>query len=74
MPDLDGYKVLELLKDDPATRDIPVIIHTSAVLSPEQTAQLNQLTTHVLCKGIPKDQPLATLNQVLAAPLAKGAP
>jgi CheY-like chemotaxis protein len=32
MPDLSGFEVLDLLKSDPETRQIPVVIHTSQKL------------------------------------------
>lgn len=40
MPDLDGYAVLEELHADPGTRDIPVVIVTSAVLGPAERSRL----------------------------------
>jgi DNA-binding response OmpR family regulator len=40
MPDLDGFTVLERLKSDVETRDIPVIVMTSMVLQPEDLARL----------------------------------
>ncbi len=30
LPDIDGYEVLQQLKADPTTRDIPVILKTAA--------------------------------------------
>lgn len=41
MPDLSGFEVIKRLKADPSTADIPVIIHTSKVLEPEEIHSLN---------------------------------
>jgi len=41
MPDLSGFEVLERLKSDSATRNIPVVIHTSKVLDEDDRARLN---------------------------------
>jgi signal transduction histidine kinase/DNA-binding response OmpR family regulator len=41
MPDLGGFEVLEQLRQDPETRDIPVVIHTSKVLDGEDQVRLN---------------------------------
>ena len=40
MPDISGFDVLDQLKDDPATRDIPVAIVTSLVLSEAERGRL----------------------------------
>ena len=32
MPDLSGFEVLDRLKSEPQTRDIPVVVYTSRVL------------------------------------------
>ena len=42
MPDTSGFQVLAQLKEDPATRDIPVVIHTSLPLTSEELAALSQ--------------------------------
>jgi CheY-like chemotaxis protein len=36
MPDMDGPATLELLRDDPQTKDIPVIFMTAKVQAPER--------------------------------------
>jgi signal transduction histidine kinase/DNA-binding response OmpR family regulator len=50
MPDLSGYEVLDLLKRDPETRAIPVIIHTSQKLNSDDRALL-----HAAVDIVPKD-------------------
>jgi signal transduction histidine kinase/CheY-like chemotaxis protein len=41
MPDLSGFEVLDRLKTDPATKSIPVVIHTSKVLDENERMRLN---------------------------------
>ncbi len=36
MPETSGFQVIEQLKDEPATRDIPVVVHTSLSLGPAE--------------------------------------
>ena len=40
MPDLTGFEVLERLKSDPATRDIPVVVYTALTLGVDDRARL----------------------------------
>lgn len=40
MPDLTGFEVIERLKADPATRDIPVVVYTALVLGVHDRARL----------------------------------
>jgi len=40
MPDLTGFEVLERLKSDPATRDIPVVVYTALTLGVHDRARL----------------------------------
>ena len=44
MPDTSGFQVLAQLKDDPGTRHIPVVIHTSLPLTGEEREALSQAT------------------------------
>lgn len=41
MPDLNGFEVLDVLKQDPRTRDIPVVIHTSQELDSNERELLH---------------------------------
>jgi signal transduction histidine kinase/CheY-like chemotaxis protein len=50
MPDMDGYEVLAALKEDTATREIPVVIHTSKVLDSNERSLL-----HAAVDVIPKE-------------------
>jgi CheY-like chemotaxis protein len=42
MPDASGFHILAQLKEDPLTRNIPVVIHTSLTLSGEEREALSQ--------------------------------
>jgi len=44
MPDLSGFEVLKKLKQDPRTASIPVVVHTSKVLEPNEIDQLTDAT------------------------------
>jgi signal transduction histidine kinase/AraC-like DNA-binding protein/ABC-type sugar transport system substrate-binding protein len=52
MPELDGFGVLEAMRDRDATRDIPVIVLTGQVLTEGDMARLNQGVATVLSKGV----------------------
>lgn len=41
MPELDGFEVLERLKADAETRQIPVVIHTAKSLTPSEQSRLS---------------------------------
>ncbi|HOT93217.1 MAG TPA: substrate-binding domain-containing protein [Anaerolineae bacterium] len=52
MPELDGFGVLEAMRSDPATRNVPVVILTAQVLTEEDMARLNRGTVSILGKGL----------------------
>jgi CheY-like chemotaxis protein len=41
MPDATGFQVIAALKEEPATRDIPVVIHTSLTLGQAEREALS---------------------------------
>jgi signal transduction histidine kinase/AraC-like DNA-binding protein len=52
MPGLDGFGVLEAMRAQEPTRDIPVIVLTGQVLTERDMGRLNQGVATVLCKGV----------------------
>lgn len=58
MPGTDGFEVLATLRNDPNTRDIPVVIVTSADLSAEDQERLKLQVSALLPKGSFSDEEL----------------
>lgn len=52
MPEMDGFAVLEAMRERPTTRDIPVIVVTGQALTESEMARLNLGVTRVLSKGV----------------------
>ena len=51
MPDLDGFTILEYLRDHPALSNIPVLIVSGGGLTNEQQQQLNDFGQRLITKG-----------------------
>ncbi len=52
MPELDGFGVLEAMREKESTRDIPVIVLTGRILNEKEMARLNRGVATVLGKGL----------------------
>ncbi len=52
MPGVDGFAVLEALKQEPDTRNIPVIVITARVLSEAERQRLTGQVETLLQKGL----------------------
>jgi signal transduction histidine kinase/CheY-like chemotaxis protein len=65
MPGLSGYEVLNHIKSDPATRNIPVAVVTSAELSAQQRLQLEEQACAVMNKV---DLSAKGIEEMLVAP------
>ena len=65
MPGMDGYQVLTQLKADPVTRDIPVIINTARVFSPEEQTQLAGAAVAILPKSEISREVITTMMRTL---------
>jgi CheY-like chemotaxis protein len=69
MHDRGGFDVLDDLKSDPATRDIPVIIHTSRTLTVSDLARLNGKHAGLLPKHSgDREQALLKIRELLGEP------
>jgi CheY-like chemotaxis protein len=67
LPDMPGEEVLHRLKEDPATREIPVILYTSRRLDLAERRRLGEAAAAILLKeGLAGDDASARLLQALA--------
>jgi CheY-like chemotaxis protein len=67
MPGMDGFAVLDAMRGQASTRDIPVIVVTGQVLTEAEMARLNQGVATVLGKGLYSlEETLAHLEAALA--------
>jgi signal transduction histidine kinase len=69
MHDRNGFEVLEDLKADPATKDIPVVLHTSVSLTEDDLLRLKGRHAAVLPKQAGnRDQAMAVIREILGEP------
>jgi DNA-binding response OmpR family regulator len=67
MPELDGFGVLEAMREGENTRDVPVIVLTAQVLAEEDMSRLNLGVAAVLGKGLfSAEETLAHVEAALA--------
>jgi CheY-like chemotaxis protein len=66
MPEMDGFTILEKMREDPKLRGIPVVVVSGGDLSAEQHEQLKQFGQRLLTKGtLTESDLLNTLEQAL---------
>ncbi len=69
MQDRNGFEVLEDLKSDSATKDIPVVLHTSYTLTQDDILRLNGRHAAVLPKQAgDHDEAMAMIRELLGEP------
>ncbi len=67
MPEMSGFEVLDQLKSDPATRDIPVIIYTGKDLEAEERRRLTEGAVAILSKeATSREIAIARIGEALA--------
>jgi len=52
LPDMSGFELLKQLSKDNRLSDLPVVVFTGKVLTPEEDAQLHSLARSVVVKGV----------------------
>jgi len=67
MPRVDGWEATRRLKDDPRTRDIPIIALSAHALAGEREKALAAVCDEFDTKPIEFERLVATLRRVLAA-------
>ncbi len=68
MPDWDGFVVLEKLRDDPALRNLPVLVISGGGLNPDQQKKMQEFGKRLLIKGTLKESELiSSIEQALMA-------
>ena len=66
MPVMDGFETLQRLRQNPDTRDLPVVVITAKDLSPQEREELRQNTSRVIEKnGLDRDRILRELRESL---------
>ena len=64
MPEMDGFRFLERLRDQPEKLSMPIVVLTAKELDAKERAFLAERTVLVLSKSA---QPISTLGTALAA-------
>jgi len=52
LPDMSGFDLLEVIRDDPPLSDLPVVVFTGKELSSDEDAQLHTIARSVVVKGV----------------------
>lgn len=66
MPDISGFEVLDQLKSDPGTRDIPVIIYTGMDMKKEDRRRLGDKAEGILSKkGTSRGEIISRIREAL---------
>src|SRR5207253_3497662 len=71
LPDMSGFDLLEVIRDDPILSDIPVVAFTGKELSSDEDAQLHTIARSVVVKGVESperllDETALFLHRVIA--------
>ncbi len=66
MPRLDGFGVIEALRADPGTRDLPIIVISAKELTADETARLKESVSYIVKKqGLEGDQLIDEIRSAL---------
>jgi len=66
MPDLSGWEVVKQLKQQPETREIPIVVVTAGAFIANETSEIVQLVEAQLPKPISADDYLRCIASILS--------
>jgi HAMP domain-containing protein/signal transduction histidine kinase/DNA-binding response OmpR family regulator len=71
LPDMSGFDLLEMVRDDPALSHLPIVVFTGTELSPDEDAQLRMIARSIIVKGVESperllDETALFLHRVIA--------
>ena len=52
LPDMSGFDLLEMIRDDPALSQLPIVVFAGRGLSPDEDAQLRMIARSIIVKGV----------------------
>jgi CheY-like chemotaxis protein len=52
LPDMSGFELLDIIREDPALSDLPVVVFTGKELSSDEDAKLHAIARSVVVKGV----------------------
>ena len=66
MPNLDGFGVIDKLRENPETRDLPIVVISAKELTKEESIRLSESVEHVIKKqGLDGEQLVKEIKGVL---------
>jgi chemosensory pili system protein ChpA (sensor histidine kinase/response regulator) len=74
MPRMNGYELMAHLRQDPATRRIPVLVVTSRAGARHRDRAMKEGAMAFLTKPVQEDQLLATVESLIGSEVPKGRP
>ncbi len=74
MPRMNGYELMAHLRQDPATRRIPVLVVTSRAGARHRDRAMKEGAMGFLTKPVQEDQLLATVESLIGSDVPKGRP
>ncbi len=66
MPEVNGYDVLEVLRDDPIVEDVPIIVLTAVTLSRERERCLSEGAAAMITKPFDPADVVDALDDLLS--------
>lgn len=66
MPGMDGFQVLAAVRDEPRLKDLPVLILSSRLLRPDETAVLSSRKAEVMGKPFEPHRLLEKVREMIA--------